>query len=141
MVDDFRLQARTDPRFLRCIRTLVRGWIETCGFEAEAADDMVLAIDEACTNAIRHSYGGRCDQFLELLLRETDEYIEVRLCDQGKPCPPEHQERRALKAPSPDELQPGGLGVQLMHHAFDDVAFCPDRTEGNCVTMRRVKKP
>ena len=137
MVDDFRLEVRSDPRFLRCIRTLVRGWLEACSMERDATDEMVLAIDEACANAIRHSYGGECDRFVELTLRSDDHEVEVRLCDQGEPCPPENRQRRSLGTPDPDRLEPGGLGVQLMHRAFDEIDFCPDRKMGNCVIMRR----
>ena len=139
MADDVRLQVRSDPRFLRCIRSLVRGWVEACELERDATDEMVLAIDEACSNAIRHSYGGDCDRFVELTLRADVEYLEVRLCDQGTPCPPEHVQRRELEVPDPENLKPGGLGVQLMHRAFDEVEFCPDRTQGNCVIMRRKR--
>jgi anti-sigma regulatory factor (Ser/Thr protein kinase) len=137
MVDDIRIEVRSDPRLLKCIRNLVRGWVEACEVARDAADEMVLAIDEACSNAIRHSYGGKCDRIVELTMRADDEYLEIRLCDQGEPCPPERRKRRILEAPDPDSLKPGGLGVQLMHSAFDEVEFCPDRTEGNCIIMRR----
>ena len=140
MADDIRLEVRSDPRFLRCIRSLVRGWFEAFDFSIDAIDEMVLAIDEACSNAIRHSYGGRCDRFVELTLRADDEYLEVRLCDQGEPCPPEFRERRTLTPPDPDRLEPGGLGVQLMHQVFDEVEFCRGKTTGNCVTLRRMRK-
>lgn len=137
MVDDIRLEVRSDPRLLRTIRCLVRGWVEACELTSDVADEMVLAIDEACSNAIRHSYGGDCDRFVELTLRADDQFLEIRLCDQGEPCPPEHRERRALDIPDPAKLEPGGLGVQLIHRAFDEVDFCPGASSGNCLIMRR----
>lgn len=140
MADDFRLEVRSDPRFLRCIRNLVRGWAEAADAAQDTADEMVLAVDEACSNAIRHSYGGQCDCFVELTLRADENFLEVRLCDQGDPCPPEHQERRDLEAPDPERLEPGGLGVQLMHRAFDEVVFCSNNDRGNCIIMRRRRK-
>lgn len=140
MDDDFRVHVRSDPRFLRCIRSLVRGWIETCDPGSDAVDEMVLAIDEACSNAMRHSYGGRCDRWVELTLRVDDTHLEIRLCDEGMPCPPEQVQRRELEKPDPKNLKPGGLGVQLMHRAFDEVEFCPEETQGNCVIMRRKRK-
>ena len=48
MADDFRLEVRSDPRFLRCIRNLVRGWAEAADAAQDTADEMVLAVDEAC---------------------------------------------------------------------------------------------
>jgi hypothetical protein len=38
--------------------------------------------------------------------------------------------------PEIDDLQPGGLGVRLIHEVFDEVHFCPGESRGNCVTMR-----
>ena len=137
MVDDIRLEVRSDPRFLKPVRSLVRAWVEACELPQEAADDMVLAIDEACTNAMRHAYGGECNRFVELTMCAEEEWLEVRLCDQGEPCPPEHRQRRELSPPDPADLEPGGLGVQLIHRAFDEVTFCSGRESGNCVIMRR----
>jgi len=134
--NDIRLEVRSDPRLLGSIRSLVRGWMASFELAGELADGVVLAIDEACSNAIRHSYEGRCDETVELTLRAAPEFLEFVVCDRGVPCPPEHQERRPLKQPEPDELEPGGLGVQLMYEVFDEVSFCPGSQCGNCVTMR-----
>ncbi len=103
--------------------SLVRSWVESCELGPEAANELVLAIDEACANAIRHSYEGRSDRPVELTLRSNDDYLEVRLCDEGVPCSPECVQRRELKTPKTEELKPGGLGVQLIHQVFDHVDF------------------
>ena len=137
---DVRLIVRSDPRLLGSIRSLVRAWLEACGIEADVADTMVLAIDEACANAIRHAYEGRCDETLEVSLHEDGEYLEFRVCDQGAPCPPEFIEHRPPKRPAVGDLKPGGLGVPLMHEVFDEVRFCPGETSGNCVIMRLKRK-
>ncbi len=140
MVRDIRLELRSDPRLLGTIRCLVRGWVEASGIVAEVADEVVLAIDEACSNAIRHSYQGRCDETVELTLRSDPEYLEFEVCDRGVPCRPEHVERRPLKAPDSDDVRPGGLGVQLMYEVFDEVRFSPAEGGGNCAVMR-LKRP
>ena len=137
---DIRLVVRSDPRFLSSIRSLVRGWLEACDFTGEAADNVVLAIDEACSNAIRHAYGGRCDETFEVSLREDGGHLELTVCDHGAPCPPECIEKRTLRPPGADDLEPGGLGVQLMHEVFDEVDFHPGAVGGNCVIMRLKRK-
>ena len=65
--------------------------------------------------------------------------LEFQVSDQGVPCPAECAERRPLEAPDSENLQPGGLGVQLMYEVFDDVRFCPGVTAGNCVTMKLMR--
>lgn len=140
MNDDLRLEVRSDPKLLGTVRQVVRGWVEACDLGREAADELVLAIDEACANAIRHSYEGRSDRAVGLTLRSDEEYLEVRLCDDGVPCSPECVERRELGTPKAEDLKPGGLGVQLIHQVFDHVEFCPGEESGNCVVMRRKRK-
>jgi serine/threonine-protein kinase RsbW/sigma-B regulation protein RsbU (phosphoserine phosphatase) len=133
---EVRLEVRSDPRLLGVIRGVVAGWLSLHGLTAERAHEVVLAIDEACSNAIRHSYGGRCDETVEVLMREARGAFEFEVVDRGEPCPPDRVERKPLEAPSEDELRPGGLGVQLMYEVFDEVHFAPGESGGNSVTMR-----
>ena len=136
---DIKLTVRSDPRLLTSIRGLVRSWVESGDFSEKAAQQVVLAIDEACANAIRHAYEGRCDGSVELTLHAEPEYLEFQVSDQGVPCPPECAEQRPLETPDSKDVQPGGLGVQLMYEVFDDVRFCPGATAGNCVTMKLMR--
>ena len=138
--NDVRLIVRSDPRFLSSIRSLVRTWLEACEVAEDVVTTAVLAIDEACANAIRHAYEGRCDETLEVRLHENEEHLEFQVCDQGAPFPPECMECRPPQRPTENDLKPGGLGVPLMHEIFDEVRFSPVATGGNCVIMRLKKK-
>ena len=137
---DVRLIVRSDPRLLGSIRSLVRGWLEACELAEDVVDGVVLAIDEACANSIRHAYEGRCDETLEVSLHEDGEYLEFQVCDQGVPCPPERFEHRPPQPPSVSDLRPGGLGVPLMHEVFDEVRSCPGEASGNRFIMRLKRK-
>ena len=136
MADDIRMEVRSDPRLLGSVRNAVRGWIEAHDIGPEAVDDIVLAIDDACSNAIRHSYEGRCEHIVELTLRAEETCLEIEVCDHGIPCPHDRVQRRSLETPDAEDLQPGGLGVQLMYEVFDDVRFSSPEGGGNCVLMR-----
>ena len=133
---DLRLTVRSDPRLLASVRSLVRGWVDSWEIDEKTADDVVLAIDEACTNAIRHAYEGRCDGSVELTLHAGPEHLEFQVSDTGVSCPAECTEQRPLRPPDVDDLEPGGLGIQLIHKVFDEVDFCPGESGGNCVTMK-----
>jgi sigma-B regulation protein RsbU (phosphoserine phosphatase) len=140
MERDIQLEVRSDPSLLGSIRGTVRGWIEAHGVSPDVVDDVVLAVDEACANAIRHSYGGRCDRSVLLTLRTVPDFLEIEVRDHGVPCPPERVEPRRLEVPDPEQLEPGGLGVQWMREIFDEVRFLPGEEGGNRVVMR-LKKP
>ena len=134
--DDIRLQVSSDPRLLGVIRGVIQVWLEVLGLLIDRRQEVVLAVDEACSNAMRHAYEGRTDKTIELVLSASNEWIEITVSDQGTPCPTECSEYRPLLPPAPHEVEPGGLGVKLIHEVFDEVRFCPGTTRGNCVTMR-----
>ena len=138
--DEINIDVVTDPRLLASVRGLVRTYLQTEGFSSERASEIVLAVDEACTNAIRHAYGGNTAARLSLTVREQDSAIEFIVKDEGVPVALEKCERRAVAAPDPTSLKPGGLGVQLIYSVFDEVEFHPGETSGNRVVMR-VKRP
>lgn len=131
-----RLEVSSNPRLLGVIRGVVQVWLELVGLAADRRHEVILAIDEACANCIRHAYEGRIDESVELVMSASPEWLEITVSDQGRPCRPECVEYRPLVAPAPNEVEPGGLGVRLMYEVFDEVAFCPGTTRGNCVTMR-----
>lgn len=135
-VDDLRLRISSDSRLLGVARGVLQMWLEIRGLEADRRGEIVLAVDEACANAIRHAYGGRTDGRIELVLSSTDEWIEISVNDEGLPCPPECSAYRPLERPTANDVRPGGLGVRLIHEVFDEVRFCSGPSGGNCVTMR-----
>jgi sigma-B regulation protein RsbU (phosphoserine phosphatase) len=122
------------PNRLRLLRQVVSEAATTCGFDRDHAAEIVLAVDEACQNIIRHGYQGepggrivlrlhRCSDRLVVLLRDFAEPVDVR-----KVCP------RAL-----DDIRCGGLGTHLMRTIMDEVAFEPP-PEGRGNVLRLVKR-
>ena len=137
---DIRVEVLSDPRLLKSIRGLVREYLASFGVSAERIGEVVLAVDEACTNAIRHAYGLRKDRRIELILTSSGDGIEIVLRDEGVPAPADRVQRREFATPDLESLTPGGLGVQLIYEVFDEVEFTPGETVGNCVVMR-LKTP
>jgi anti-sigma regulatory factor (Ser/Thr protein kinase) len=131
-----RLEVCSDPRLLGVIRGVLRGWMEAFDLGGDKRHEVILAVDEACSNAMRHAYQGRCDESVELVLAVSEDWLEFTVSDQGSPCPPEAVQRRPMETPDIDRLKPGGLGVKLIHEVFDEVTFHPGENAGNRVTMR-----
>jgi serine/threonine-protein kinase RsbW len=81
-----------------------------------------MAVDEACTNIIEHSYGGECDKSIDLYCQETPQALIIKLHDHGTPFNP-------LEVPQPDfdvpleERDNGGLGLYLMRQLMDEISF------------------
>ena len=140
MREDIYLKVASDARLLCAIRGLMRGYLERHDYEEDRIQEIVLALDEACANAIRHSYEGKTDQYVEVHVRSDAEYIEICLEDHGKPTGEEKLNKRVPEAPDPDNLKAGGLGIPLIYAIFDEVQFAPGKTRGNRTTLR-LKRP
>jgi anti-sigma regulatory factor (Ser/Thr protein kinase) len=137
------LEVSADPKLLSTVRAMVRSYLAEAGFARERTDEVVLGVDEACTNAIRHGCKGGEDEVFSIIFRSDEEWIEIQLLDSGDPAPADLFEPKERLAPEHhSEIVPGGLGLHLIREVFDEVAFCPGTVTGNCVTMRlRRPKP
>ncbi|MCP4643830.1 MAG: ATP-binding protein [bacterium] len=136
--NEMQLRLASDPRLLAAVRGLVRSYVTEFGVEPSRIDNVVLAVDEACSNAIRHAYAGRTDGVMELTLRAEPGAVIVRVRDEGQAADPKRVARKRTGTPSRKRVKPGGLGMGLIYEVFDGVEFetgGPDR-QGNCVTMR-----
>lgn len=142
MRDDIQVSLKSDPKLLSAVRGLVRGYMLQAGFAKDKAEEVVLAVDEACTNAIRHAYRGRKNNELTLILASSPAWVSFEVNDNGIPAPIERLAPKPVEAPDPKRLKPHGLGVQLMYRVFDEVCFSVGLDGGNNVLMRlRRPKP
>lgn len=141
MIPDCTMTLRSDPALLCCVRRFLRQYLLDHGVDEEKAGDIVLAIDEACTNAIRHAYDNRKTESYTLTIAATKDWLTAEVCDHGRAAPPEKVKRRAGTTPTAEEIRPGGLGVQLIYRVFDEVSFEAAQPQGNRVLMRLRRPP
>jgi len=135
--NQIRVELTSDIRLLASIRSLVRTYFRDSGIDAERIVELVLAVDEACSNAMRHAYEGRTDGRIVLELSSDRGTVDVMLHDDGTPAPPERIARKPLEQPkSLDDLTVGGLGVQLIYEVFDEVEYRQGKDRGNTILMR-----
>jgi anti-sigma regulatory factor (Ser/Thr protein kinase) len=118
---------------------MIRSYLVNQGVQDDKVQELVLAVDEACTNAIRHAYRGASDEFLELSLDSRDGWIELVVRDDGVPAPYERVRRKSEEDIMAEALTPGGLGMHLIYNVFDDVIFEPGQQRGNTIVMRLRK--
>lgn len=118
------------PERLRDIRHAVAETASRLGCPEPMVNDVVLAVDEACQNIIRHAYGGAGGDIVVQLGRD-DHQLVVRLIDFAAPVDCAKICSRAL-----DDIRPGGLGTHFMRSVMDEVAFMtPPPGAGNMLQM------
>ena len=126
-----RFPARPDQ--MREIRSLLRTALDDAGVEAAVRDKLVLAVDEACCNVIRHAYGPECMGDIDLRVTRDADQLEFRLLDSAPVVDPQKVRAKPL-----GECRSGGLGVALIDTVMDDWALQqrPDGC-GNRLVMRK----
>lgn len=131
--EDIYIRAFAQPRMLQALRGMVRGYVAALGFPPDMTEEIVLAVDEACTNIIRHAYRGRKNARFDLTGRSSRSYVEFVLHDEGRPPAPV---RIAPRQCSRTSVRAGGFGLEIMRRVFDEVLFQPGKDGGNCVILR-----
>lgn len=124
-----QLKFSADTCELAAMRREAREFLLKAGVLEMDAELMVLALDEACTNIIRYAYGGTTRRAIRLHMERLRRGIRCTLRDYGKSCDPEKIRSRDLA-----DFRPGGLGVRILHSAFDHVLYEP-KPRGTQLTL------
>ena len=128
---EYRFPARADQ--LCEVRQKVRDTASHYGFEPHVVNGMVLAVDEACANIIRHAYEGVESGDIVLEILESDDKIIFRLIDFASPV-----DQQAIRSRNLEDVRPGGLGVHFMNEVMDEVEYvAPPKGVGNVLEMRK----
>lgn len=127
------LKVPSDPKFLSLVRKVVGKAAELAGFDEKDVCQVQLAITEACSNIIRHSYKNDYSQEIEIEVAIGDEGISMIVKDQG-----ESAGNSILEPIEKVELTPGGLGVNLIHKCMNEVDYerVNDHTNRLCMVKR-----
>ena len=126
---EFKIEINSDPDVLVLVRSLLWEIARAKGFDEEMCDKIVLAVDEACTNIIKHCYSmSKCEKII-LICQLVENGINFKLKDFGPLQDCEKIVHRNL-----EEVKPGGLGVFFIKEIMDEVNYKHDE-DGNVLEM------
>ncbi len=103
------------------VRHSARSFLKKCDFDESSIELLVLGLDEACTNIIRHAYD-HDEKPVRLEMERLRDRVRFVLRDYGRPCDPKCIRSRAL-----EDVRPGGVGVYIIRQVFDYVKYEPRR--------------
>ncbi len=119
-----------ESAYLKCIRGFLKPVLEN-RFSDDETRQIILAIDEACANIIKHGQGwlkprGR----IELEFVDGKKMIVVRIRNFCK-------ESQIAKIRPRDlaDVKPGGLGTHFMREVMDTMDFEPDKEHAGRVAL------
>jgi anti-sigma regulatory factor (Ser/Thr protein kinase) len=127
-----------DPAQLSVIRRELSGWLAPLALTDDEVADVVLAVDEAAANAVRHAYGPGTSGVVELTLWTEPGTLCVEVVDHGSWRPPSVPVPAAgVEGGAGD----GGRGIPLMSTMADAVLIHYDARGSRVLLRRRVSAP
>ncbi|WP_082373919.1 SpoIIE family protein phosphatase [Nocardia sp. NRRL S-836] len=119
------LTFRAEPGELHGARSALRTWLGQCGLSATLAQGVLLAVGEACANAVEHAYRDVTRQHVRVRAESAGGTgLLVTVADTG-----------TWKTPTTDPAARRGRGTTIMRTMMDEVAIVPDQS-GTTVTMQ-----
>lgn len=135
MKDYMSVTIPSHPKYLSVIRCATSKFGELCGIPASELENIKLAVDEACSNVIKHAYRGDTNKKIVVKFNISKKRLNVIIEDSGIKANPECIAGRDL-----DDVRPGGLGIHLIKRAFDICAFDGKKKKGNRLILTRCVK-
>lgn len=132
-----KLTVPSDRSQLERIRKFVCEAAREFGFSETEINKIELAVDEACSNVIRHAYGDDASRSFDVLVETNREEFSVVIEDTGK-----SYDILTHKLPEMPvylrEHRPGGLGIKLIRTLMDNVDYEPLHGRNRLTLTKRL---
>ncbi len=129
------LKLNSSTESLQAIRAFVSDNAKTAGFGEDDIYKLELAVDEACTNIIKHAYKNDLSKFMDIHLSSDDNKFIISIEDSGIEFR-ESEYHEPVLAESLKLRKRGGLGIHLIKSFMDEVEF---KRTGNKNILKMTK--
>lgn len=133
-VHTLRIAASTDE--LEHIRSFVSNHARSFGFTDSAIRDITLAVDEACTNIIKHAYKWDPEQEITIQLKMHQNEMIFSVTDRGKAFDPKSYDLPTMQEQL-DKKKRSGYGILLIRKLMDKVEYLKNNSHNE---IRMSKK-
>jgi len=124
--DSVTITVPSHPKYLSVVRAVTARMAQLHEMTETVIDDIKLAVDEACSNVIKHAYKGQTGRKITLKYTIQQGTFTVSIDDNGMKLAIEQMKGRSL-----DDVRPGGLGVHFIRRVFDVVELDDRKRRGN----------
>ncbi len=104
--------------------------------EPKVLNQILVSVDEACTNIIKHNYKYNEDNFIDVQTEVKDNQFIIILTYKGEAFDPTKKVNPNMKEYFA-KFKVGGLGIPLMKKSMDSIEF--DHKEPDINSLKLVK--
>lgn len=134
----YKLTVASATENLEVVRDFIRRLATRADFSVEQSEQIELAVDEACTNVIKHAYKFNPRRLMHVIVFVDDEKMEIQVEDKGPGFDFEKLEPPQI-AKRISGAKPGGLGIHIMKKVMDKVEFSINPGKRNRVTLIKYR--
>ena len=119
------------------IRKFVAKHAQEHGFNEKQISDIQLAVDEACTNIIKHAYQFDQTKNFMIELEFDGNQLSITLTDYGTGFDPNRYQKPDLKKQI-EKKKRGGMGIFIIKNLMDDVSYT-SLSDKNVLRMSKIR--
>ncbi len=136
-----KIQIKSDLKNLRLVREFVGRSAREFGFDEIETEKIVLAVDEVCTNSIKHSYKNKPNGKISIEIETIDNRFTVIVLYNGLLFDPSKikVEPPIKKIQKTGKIKRGKMGLYIIYKFMDDVKYQVKRGK-NVVTLTKFLK-
>jgi serine/threonine-protein kinase RsbW len=144
MLNKLELKIQGETSSLDKIRSFILDYASRTGFSSFDTTEIVMAVDELCTNIINYSYLPDPDilpekREIEIAAEEIPGGIRISVSDHGKPFDPNRFPEVDIKEHI-DSGKTHGLGIYAMKKYMDEVMHEYKEGRGNTIVLVKYVK-
>ncbi len=126
---------KSNPKWLKTVRKKLRSFLAKSDFSKKDRWQFLLAVGEACTNSICHSYGKNRSGLIRIQITELKDKIVFKIRDYG-----EKISLKKVKVPKLPPRKPHGLGIYFLKTIMDELKYNTTHQKGNELTLVKYKE-
>lgn len=115
-----RLSIPSDPAEIAAVELFLADFASDAGLNDDHTGDILIAGTEVVNNAILHGNHSQRNLQVHILVRLTDDELEIRVDDEGKGFDPASRPDPTTESHLMDE---SGRGLLILRHLMDEVRF------------------
>jgi len=132
-LDRIHINITSHPANLKQVRAMMEKVTSSAGLPQNEAGAVILAIDETCSNIIKHCCQDDPTRSIDVTIDLDKNSLCVTIVDNGNPF-----DISSIKPRDLQDIKPGGLGIHIIREVMDVVEYGHTKDKLNQVKL--VKK-
>jgi serine/threonine-protein kinase RsbW len=130
----------SNTRHLHALRVLTSTLAESMGFGPKESENTALAVEEALTNVMEHSYHGDSTRRMQVIYELQMEKFTIRILHNGDQVAGEKISMSEDLSNFLAQKKKGGLGILIMKKCMDEVTYKSGPPQNECCMIKYLPK-